>query len=266
VTQVLRGVRRLVEDLLKRLGQGSGDGELRREREKRLVAEKRLRRPQQAAPSGFAGQRHALPEPDESTSRVKIFRSLVSPLRPGKMLDLGAGPGTFSVEAARLGWDVTAVDARTMRTPDPGAAKDPERAELIRSVEWIQADVREFPIVAGEYDLICILGLMHHLEVHDQLDLLKRCSGTLTLLDARLAAEVVDTEGPYEGRYRREKGETREERDQIPTASWGNEVTFWHTEESLIRLMRDCGYARVMAMRPPNRPNRTFYLCLPRPE
>ena len=79
----------------------------------------------------------------------------------------------------------------------------------------------------------------------------------------RVAPEALDREGPYEGMYRRERGETREERDRIPQASWGNEVDFWHTEESLMRLMRDCGYGKVMAMRPPHRPNYTFYLCLP---
>jgi cyclopropane fatty-acyl-phospholipid synthase-like methyltransferase len=188
---------------------------------------------------------------------------LLSPLKPGKMLDLGAGPGTFSLTAAQLGWEVMAVDARTMRTPDPEVEKDPRRAELIRSVRWVQADVREFPIRSGEYDLICVLGLMHHLELDDQIKLLRRCSNTLTLMSVRVAPKIIATEGPYEGLYRHERGETREERDQIPQASWGNEVSFIHAEESLLRLMRDCGYSKVMAMRPPHKLNYTFYLCLP---
>lgn len=123
-------------------------------------------------------------------NRRQIFRSLVSPLKPGKMLDLGSGPGTFSLAAAQLGWEVTAVDVRTMRTPDPEAEKDPDRAALIRSVRWVEGDVREFPIHGGEYDLICILGLLHHLEVEDHIKLLKRCSDALTLLDARVAPEM----------------------------------------------------------------------------
>jgi SAM-dependent methyltransferase len=190
---------------------------------------------------------------------------LISPLKPGKMLDLGAGPGTFSLAAASLGWEVTAVDARTARTPDPEAQKNPERAELIRSVRWVQSDIREFPIRDGEYDLICIFGLMHHLELKDQVGLLQRCSGTYTLATVRVEPEAIVEQGPYEGRYRHERGETREERDQIPQASWGNEVAFYHTEESLMRMMRDCGYSKVMTMRPPHRPYYTFYLCLPPP-
>ncbi len=208
---------------------------------------------------------HALPEPDTSIHKLQIFRSLLSPLRPGRLLDLGSGRGNFSVAAARLGWKVTAVDARTVRWPDAAAEGEPESAELIRSIDWVQADVREFPIGAGEYDLICILGLLHHLEVHDQVALLKRCSGTLTLLDTRIAPAITDREGPYEGTSIREHGETREERDQVPTASWGNERSFRHTEESLLRLLRDCGYGKMMHMRPPHRQNYTFYLCLPLP-
>src|SRR5215207_4087239 len=87
-----------------------------------------------------------LPEPNESISNFQIFHSLVSPFKPGKMLDLGTGAGTFSLIAARLGWEVTAVDARTVRTPDPATEKDPDGADLIRAVRWVEADVREFPI------------------------------------------------------------------------------------------------------------------------
>src|SRR5829696_788105 len=62
------------------------------------------------------GQRkvRALPEPNEAISNFQIFHSLISPLKPGKMLDLGTGAGTISLIAARLGWEVTAVDARTV--------------------------------------------------------------------------------------------------------------------------------------------------------
>ena len=97
----------------------------------------------------------------------------------------------------------------------------------------------------------------------DQVQLLKRCCDTLTLLDVRVAPKITDTQGPYEGHYRREKGETREERDQILTASWGNAGSFRHTEESLLHRVRDCGYSKAMPMRPPHSPNYTFYLCLP---
>jgi 2-polyprenyl-3-methyl-5-hydroxy-6-metoxy-1,4-benzoquinol methylase len=238
--------------------------ELQQERTKRLRAENKLRQRGNGAAAPIAKeQTHALPEPDTSIKKLQIFRALISPLKPGKMLDLGSGRGNFSLAAARLGWQVTAVDARTVRWPD--LDQDTTQASLIRSIHWIQADVREFPIRDGEYDLVCILGLLHHLEVDDQVKLLKGCSGTLTLLDTRIAPRIADTEGPYEGIYIREHGETREERDQIATASWGNEVSFRHTEESLLRLVRDCGYSKMMSLKPPHRQNYTMFLCLPPP-
>ncbi len=269
--QQIQGIGRRLRDYVRRLTQGGGTEkrlvrELQQERERRRRAENRLRQLQggDGAPAATTGQTQALPEADASVNKLQIFRALISPLKPGRMLDLGSGRGNFSVAAARLGWKVTAVDARTVRWPDP--EKDPKRAGLIRSVDWVVADVREFPIRDGEYDLICILGLLHHLEVNDQIELLKRCSGTLTLLDTRIAPKITDTEGPYEGTYIREHGETREERDQVPTASWGNAVSFRHTEESLLRLVRDCGYSKMMSMKPPHRQNYTMFLCLPPPK
>lgn len=207
---------------------------------------------------------HGLPAPDGTLHKGNIFRSLLLPLKPGKMLDLGSGKGNFSLSAAQMGWQVTAVDARTVRWPDADTEPDPDIAALIRSINWVQADVREFPIARREYDLICIFGLLHHLEVPDQLALLRRCAGSLLLIDTRIAPAGVDQEGPYEGFAIREHGETREEQDQVPTAAWGNPVSFRHTEESLVRLLRDAGYPQVLMMRPPHRRDYTFYLCLPR--
>lgn len=214
-------------------------------------------------PTEVLRQTHAIPPPDLQVKRNQIFNSIVSPLKPGKMLDLGTGPGAFALLGADLGWKVTAVDARTVRMPDADSEKDPRRAELIRSVEWVEADVRDYRFEEGDYDLICFLGLMHHLGVEDQLQMLRRCSGTLTLLSARVSPEVVVTEGAYEGSYFYEKGETREARDAIPSAAWGNEVSFHPTEESLLRMLQDCGFTKVMAMRPPHNQNYSFYLCLP---
>jgi SAM-dependent methyltransferase len=206
---------------------------------------------------------HGLPEPDPSIHKLNIFRTLLGLLKPGKLLDLGAGKGNFSLAAAQLGWHVTAVDARTVRWPDPEVEKDLATANLIRTIRWVQADVREFPIEEREYDLVCILGLLHHLEVSDQVSLLKRCSAMPTLLDTRIAKALVDLMEPYEGMLVRERGKTREERDAVPQASWGNPLSFQHTEASLLRLVLDCGYIKMMQMRPPHREDYTFYLCLP---
>jgi SAM-dependent methyltransferase len=231
----------------------------------RVQGEKLVRR-RKGATQTLVERTHGLPEPDGSMHKGNIFRALLARLKPGRLLDLGAGKGNFSLSAAQLGWQVTAVDARTVRWPDVDQESDPELAAQIRSIRWVQADVREFPIEKGEYDLICILGLLHHLEVADQVSLLKRCAGTLLLLDTRIAPAIVDREGVYEGMLVREHGDNREQREAVPTAAWGNAVSFQHTEESLLRLVRGSGYAQMLQMRPPHRRDYTFYLCLPHPK
>lgn len=263
-----KSIQRRVQKLQRRLKKKSESEsrltiELQQERKRRIQTEEALRKRFASAAPDELPQSHALPEPDESVTRQQIFRGMVSPLKPGKMLDLGGGPGNFAIPAAALGWEVTAVDARTIARPDAETEDNQKRANLIRSIKWIESDVRDFQIERGEYDLICIFGFLHHLELGDQLKLLKKCSGTLTFLACRVAPEIVVTEGPYEGHYEREPGETREERDNIASASWGNETSFHHTEESLIRMLYDCDFKKVMCMRPPQQPNYTFYIALP---
>ncbi len=207
---------------------------------------------------------HGLPEPDGTLNKGRIFESILAPLAPGKLLDLGAGKGNFSMSAASLGWDVTAVDVRTVRWPEVDPASDPKTAALLESITFVQSDIREFAIGRNEYDLICILGLLHHLEVPDQVALVRKCTGTPLLIDTRIASAEIDSVGGYQGMFIKEHGETREERDQVATASWGNETSFRHTEESLTRLLRDCGYPIVFQARPPHRREYTFYFALPR--
>lgn len=207
---------------------------------------------------------HGLPAPDGSLNKGRIFESILSPLAPGKLLDLGAGKGNFSMIAASLGWEVTAVDVRTVRWPDADPTSAPGMAALLESIAFVQSDIREFTIGRNEYDLICILGLLHHLEVPDQVALIRKCAGTPLLIDTRIASAEIDAFDDYRGMLIQEHGETREERDQVPTASWGNETSFRHTEESLTRLLRDCGYPVVFQARPPHRREYTFYFALPR--
>ncbi len=140
---------------------------------------------------------------------------------PGRLLDLGAGHGKFSLIAHELGWEVTAVDARTGRMP------------MVDGIRWIQADVRTFDV--SGYDCIALLGLLYHLGLPDVLDLLKRCSGTPTILDTHHALRPIVTVDGWEGRMYREPGATAEELEPVQTASWGNTESFWPTRAALIR-------------------------------
>lgn len=205
------------------------------------LAEEKKARPAQGRTSPSPGSR--------PVDRLEAFRTLLGTMKPGRLLDLGAGHGKFSLVAQELGWKVTAVDARTERMPD------------VEGIEWVQSDVREFEI--GEYDCICILGLLYHLELEDQLDLLRKCAGTTTIVDTHVSRRADIEKNGYHGwLFREVPGATREQRAATPTAAWGNETAFWPTEESLLRMFHDSGFSAVFKMEPPYTPDRTFYLCI----
>ena len=183
-------------------------------------------------------------------NREAIFLRLLGTLTPGRLLDLGCGHGKFSLIANDLGWSVTAVDARTERMP---------RSE---GIEWVEADVRSFLFDATEFSCICVLGLLYHLELQDQIDLLARCSGVPTIVDTHVALRREMTDRGYDGRLFREiESDDPAELAATATASVGNLYSFWPTEDSLVRMFHDSGFKTIWKLTPSYRPDRTFYLC-----
>ena len=183
--------------------------------------------------------------------RVGVFQDLLALFPPGRLLDLGCGTGLFSVAAMEMGWKATAVDARS------------ERMLMTPGIDWVQHDVRTYDV--SGFDVIALIGLLYHLELSDQLDLLRRCSNTVTILDTHHSNRPTITESGYAGHTFHELPE--EQADQLaatPTAAWGNLTAFWATQPDLGRMLHDAGFGRVLALIPPNLPDRTFYLCLPK--
>jgi hypothetical protein len=181
--------------------------------------------------------------------RTEIYQRLLDLFVPGRLIDLGAGHGTFSVLAAERGWQVTAVDARTERFPD-----DPR-------ITWVQRDVRDAD-VTGQ-DLVVCLGLFYHLTLADQLDLLKRCAGTPLLIDTHLAVGVSKHALSSEVHSDGYTGRLYQEVLSSPLASWVNEKSFWPNRESFQRMLDEAGYGVVLTVEPWYQPDRTFFLCLP---
>jgi SAM-dependent methyltransferase len=189
----------------------------------------------------------------QAEDRLTVFRNLLALLPIGRMLDLACGHGKFSLIARDLGWEVTAVDVRTERMP------------MTPRIDWVQSDVRTFEVDKDRYDCICILGLLYHLELGDQLDLLARCAGVPTIIDTHVALRPDHEEQGYEGTLFREvPGASAEQHAATPTASWENKLSFWPTEESLLRMIRDSGFSCAFKLAPPHTPDRTFYLCFGR--
>ena len=93
-------------------------------------------------------------EPDES------LVELVTPLRPGSAVDLGAGEGRNSLWLARRGWDVTAVDASAVALDRLAAVAAAEGLSIRTVVDDLVAISPESPEASDSFDLV-VLAYVH---------------------------------------------------------------------------------------------------------
>jgi SAM-dependent methyltransferase len=90
----------------------------------------------------------------------KNFLDYMRPLAPdwfaGRLaLDVGTGSGRHSYWAGRLGARVVAVDL--------GGAIDVARANLPWETLTVEADAEDLPFDEGTFDLVMLIGVLHHL-------------------------------------------------------------------------------------------------------
>lgn len=194
-----------------------------------------------------------LPEPDGTMHKASSFRTLLAPFRAGRLLDINSEKRNFPITSAHLGWQVTALNTRT--PVDETDDDPPEIAALLESISWQNVDLGTFPISRDDFEMIVIHDLNHRHTLDQQLALLRRCAGTPVIVDARIASgRVVDT-GRYQGQYATENAAPQADASETP---------FMHTEDSLVRLLRDSGFPLVLISRPPHRQNMAFYVALPK--
>jgi hypothetical protein len=170
---------------------------------------------------------------------------VVKPPVGARVADLGAGPCVFSKIARDMGCAVTAVDVRDERLPQD-----------LGNIAFVKSDVRAYD-PAG-YDVILIVGLLYHLTLEDQISLLERCPLASTLIiDTQVHipelvvvganrdgfSDRVIADGPYSGVLYPEANNAM--------ASWGNDLSFWHTETSLITLLEKSGRNWIRIVDPP---------------
>jgi len=204
------------------------------------------RRPAGVVPGGLARL-----DPGISERRFEAFDAALGLFTTGRVVDLGAGHGLLSMRAADAGWQVTAVDARSVRFPTD------ER------VTWVHEDMRSHDL--SGYDLILCLGLFYHLTLADQLDLLTRAAGTPILIDTHVDVGIDYPDDRLAGNVEQDgyRGRLYGEHLESPLASWVNEASFWPDLDSFYRMLADHGYPVTLALEPWYQPDRTFFLALP---
>lgn len=173
-----------------------------------------------------------------------ITDTFLDPARHKKIVDLGCGGMNLTVRYQDKGFDVTGIDARTVRNLDKGATPVP----------FIQQDVRETDL--SSYDVISHLGLLYHMTLEDQLDMFARIpKGSVTIVETQVyEPQTVTQKGKprltphkqdgYWGALWEEPGNHK------PTASWNNETSFWHTPKSLYKMCRKTGFKTVLPVEP----------------
>jgi tellurite methyltransferase len=95
------------------------------------------------------------------------FEKIALPFLRGRVLDLGCGLGNLSIEAARRGLDVAAVDASATAIK---RIKETAIAENL-GIDAIQAEIGTWPI-GGKFDTIIAIGLLMFFKREDALALL----------------------------------------------------------------------------------------------
>lgn len=106
-------------------------------------------------------------EPDE------LLVELVSPLAPGKAVDLGAGTGRNAIWLAHQGWGVTAVDLSVVGLDQALARARSEGVDL----KVVHGDIIGAGIEAGSFDLAVVANI--HPLPHQRKELLGRAARML---------------------------------------------------------------------------------------
>jgi SAM-dependent methyltransferase len=118
-------------------------------------------------------QRYAAVERLFSSDPDPAMVELVTPLTPGRAVDLGAGEGRNSLWLARRGWRVTAVDGSAVALDRVRAAAAAEGL----SVAAVQADIADYLGRGESFDLVVIANI--HPAADGRAALLKAAAGAV---------------------------------------------------------------------------------------
>jgi len=106
--------------------------------------------------------------------KVKSVIKAIDAVGVKTALDLGGGPGTYSIEMAKKGIDVTLFD----RPETVKIARRVIKKEEIKNINFIEGDFLNDNIGKG-YDLIFASQILHSLSEKDSISLLKKCKNAL---------------------------------------------------------------------------------------
>jgi 2-polyprenyl-3-methyl-5-hydroxy-6-metoxy-1,4-benzoquinol methylase len=180
------------------------------------------------------------------------------PLEDLRVLDLACLEGMYSVELARKGATVVAIEGREANIAKAAFAK---RVLRLDTIQLIRDDVRNLSREQhGEFDVVLCLGILYHLDWPDVFAFLERvanvCSGFAIIAThtSVAAAELRTHRGrEYWGSSIREHApdSTRQERERALWASLDNPRSFVLTKASLYNILAHVGFTSAFQCRIP---------------
>jgi hypothetical protein len=182
--------------------------------------------------------------------RLRTFRAILELLTPDgrTLVDLGAGPCLFARLAAKRGFGVTAVDVR----PPWNVDGSPLPLDHLRDVRFVQADCRQFDV--SGFDVVSVVGLLYHLTLSEQIDLLSRCRGRTVIVDTEIFDDGAMSDSARERIQAPSESLGYDGIDWLETddvwSSKGNRLSFWHTVPSLLRMFENTGANSVKIFEP----------------
>lgn len=205
-------------------------------------------------------------------------------VRQLRVLDLASAEGGHSIELAAAGAkEVLGIEGRDLYVE---RSTFMARCFGLNNVRFQKGDVRKVdPKQVGKFDLVLFYGILHHLAAEDflpMLKLLRQLTGDTMILfthtagkgaDVKFGERLTDTvtieDGRFSGRLYREhpEGMTQEQKDKRVRSSLDNNTSFWPSEPSLVKALREVGFnhiSRQMEPTPYGNPSeefRVYYVC-----
>lgn len=199
---------------------------------------------------------YLLGNPVSSMPDQRKLRLVMTELRgvsPGTVLDLGPLEGLYSVELARCGWTVTAMEARPQNVARLGFSKE---VIGLDNITIVHRDVRQLSATPS-YDVVLCLGLLYHLEADDIVGLLQRISSitNFLIIDTHIAlpgqanktcaVHLKDGKSvSLEGFDYIEHDDSTSDAEKMSKnwSSYINNTSFWMTKSSLLMLLQRVGF------------------------
>lgn len=199
---------------------------------------------------------------------LQIVTDLVgAPIPTLRVLDLASLEGMYTLELARRGAEVVAIEGREANLAKARLAG--EVLGLNDRISWIHGDVRDLsPERHGEFDVVLCLGILYHLDAPDVFRFMEQMAAvckSLLVIDTHVAPKPRvrrDYDGhTYWGHtlFEHAEHEPADVRLKRLWSSLDNTRAFVPTRVSLINLIASAGFSSAFECHLPPEPEKTRY-------